>query len=548
MRGSRGEDSSPTGDATADLRAGDPCADLRAASSAALQALHAENRAAAARIRACHRLWDICREEQLRRDIAAGYGPGLDQRPEHAVIDPLTTATDEIVATYGVHHTRARALLTLAITLVTKFPDLVEAMDSGRLDEATAALLVRQMRTVDSLHRHDVQRDVIAWLLAALTAGTRPGRDAILSHTDRIIAAHDPDGVRLRRAAAVRERRIRIRRAADGMADLNAHLTSAEATTIHAALHHLATEQHHRDTQTRLNTTRRHGPDTLDPHTIRSMDELRADALVATILGHTHTSTGAGADTDANAGAGTGAGTGRSPLATQIRPTITVLAPLGPDGEPEVYLPRSGPATIDALIDLLSRSIGATITVPDTRPGTADTPHNAHRYRISAELARRIRLRDGTCRHPGCSVPADDCDIDHVRPFDHTNPNAGGPTTENNLMCLCRRHHRFKTFHSWHYHLAPDATLTVTTDTGHTITTAPTGPLARWRHHNVPDPDTDADTPTPHRPWLDPRPQSTHWYRRAQRLAAERKANTMAPPQPEHPDDHDDHDPDPPPF
>ena len=130
-----------------------------------------------------------------------------------------------------------------------------------------------------------------------------------------------------------------------------------------------------------------------------------------------------------------GAGAGHRPPATQIRPTITVLAPPGPDGEPEVYLPRGGPATIDALIELLTRSTGATITVPDTAPGAADNPHHAHRYRISDRLAHRIRLRDGTCRHPGCSVPADACDIDHVRPFNHTDPTAGGPTLDPRAIC-----------------------------------------------------------------------------------------------------------------
>lgn len=529
--------------------AGSPA--VTAASSAALAALHAENRAAAARLRACHDLWATCREEQELRDIAAGYGPGLDQRPEHAVIDPLTIATSEIVAAYGVHHNRARSLLTLAITLVTKFPCLVEAMDTGHLDEATATLLARHMRTVDSLHRDAVHREVIDWLLAALAAGRRPGRDAILSHTDRIIAAHDPDGVRLRRTAAVRERRVTLRRGPDGMADLTAHLTATEASAIHTLLQTRATAQRHRDTRTRVETTRRHGADALDTDTIRSMDELRADALVTALLGNPST------DTDAGRGAGAGgvAGAGHRPPATQIRPTITVLAPPGPDGEPEVYLPRGGPATIDALIELLTRSTGATITVPDTAPGAADTPHHAHRYRISADLAHRIRLRDGTCRHPGCSVPADACDIDHVRPFNHTDPTAGGPTLENNLAAMCRNHHRFKTFHNWHYQLAPDGTLTITTDTGHTLTTHPDGPLARWRHHTTDTDiraatdtraDPDADIPPPRRPWLDPRPQSTHWYRRALRLAAERKANTMAPP-PDTPPDHH-HDPDPPPF
>ncbi|WP_163376519.1 HNH endonuclease signature motif containing protein [Dietzia sp. Alg238-R159] len=535
--------------------AGSPA--VTAASSAALAALHAENRAAAARLRACHDLWATCREEQELRDIAAGYGPGLDQRPEHAVIDPLTIATSEIVATYGVHHNRARSLLTLAITLVTKFPSLVEAMDTGRLDEATATLLARHMRTVDSLHRDAVHREVIDWLLAALAAGRRPGRDAILAHTDRIIAAHDPDGVRQRRTTAVRERRITLRRGPDGMADLTAHLTATEAFAIHTLLQTRATEQRHRDTRTRVETTRRHGADTLDTDNIRSMDELRADALVTAILGHPGTgpdsSTGEGTGTSA----GAGAGAGHRPPATQIRPTITVLAPPGPDGEPEVYLPRGGPATIDALIGLLTRSTGATITVPDTAPGAADTPHHAHRYRISDRLAHRIRLRDGTCRHPGCSVPADACDIDHVRPFNHTDPTRGGLTIENNLAAMCRNHHRFKTFHGWHYKLAPDGTLTVTTDTGHTLTTHPDGPLARWRHHTTDTDiraatdtragaDTGADIPPPRRPWLNPGPQSTHWYRRALRLAAERKANTMAPP-PDTPPDHH-HDPDPPPF
>src|SRR5699024_10826041 len=127
----------------------------------------------------------------------------------------------------------------------------------------------------------------------------------------------------------------------------------------------------------------------------------------------TDTGTRAGAGTDSDTGTGTGAGgqrpSGGSP-APQLRPLITVLAPLGPDDEPEVYLPRGGQASIDALITLLSRSVGAAISVPDTRVGSADTPHGARRYKISTELARRIRLRDGTCRHPGCSIPADDCD------------------------------------------------------------------------------------------------------------------------------------------
>jgi hypothetical protein len=61
------------------------------------------------------------------------------------------------------------------------------------------------------------------------------------------------------------------------------------------------------------------------------------------------------------------------------------------------------------------------------------------RYRASAGLEWFIRLRDLTCRFPGCEKPADLCDIDHTVPFD-----IGGVTHPSNLKCLCRKHHLHK--------------------------------------------------------------------------------------------------------
>jgi hypothetical protein len=63
---------------------------------------------------------------------------------------------------------------------------------------------------------------------------------------------------------------------------------------------------------------------------------------------------------------------------------------------------------------------------------------------------RRLRdalvFRDGVCQAPGCTVPAEHCDIDHQHPW-HT----GGQTTASNLWALCRGHHRMKS----HGHLHP---------------------------------------------------------------------------------------------
>ncbi len=58
----------------------------------------------------------------------------------------------------------------------------------------------------------------------------------------------------------------------------------------------------------------------------------------------------------------------------------------------------------------------------------------------SKRLAQAVRLRAGTCTFPTCTVPADQCDIDHHEPVPR------GPTAGPNLDPGCRRHHRGKTF------------------------------------------------------------------------------------------------------
>jgi hypothetical protein len=90
------------------------------------------------------------------------------------------------------------------------------------------------------------------------------------------------------------------------------------------------------------------------------------------------------------------------------------------------------------------------------------TAAEALRYQPSAALERFIRCRDLTCRFPGCDQPADYCDIDHTIAFNHADPASGGLTVPWNLKCLCRIHHRLKTFHAgpdgWRDEQLPDGT------------------------------------------------------------------------------------------
>ena len=88
-------------------------------------------------------------------------------------------------------------------------------------------------------------------------------------------------------------------------------------------------------------------------------------------------------------------------------------------------------------------------------------------YRPSARLTGVVRIRDGRCRFPGCSVAARFCDLDHVRPW------PTGPTSAANLMCLCRRHHRIKQRPGWSVRLHPDARAVWTDPTGRVRTSWP---------------------------------------------------------------------------
>jgi Domain of unknown function (DUF222) len=82
-----------------------------------------------------------------------------------------------------------------------------------------------------------------------------------------------------------------------------------------------------------------------------------------------------------------------------------------------------------------------------------------------------VTTRDGTCRFPNCGQRVGWADLDHV--IAHAD---GGSTDCTNLCCLCRTHHRLKTFAAgWRFTMTADGTLQVTTPSGITRTTRPPG-------------------------------------------------------------------------
>ena len=64
--------------------------------------------------------------------------------------------------------------------------------------------------------------------------------------------------------------------------------------------------------------------------------------------------------------------------------------------------------------------------------------------KISPDLRRALRQRDGGCAFPGCHRPATWCDAHHVVGWQD-----GGPTNLDNLTLLCEHHHRVVHHTGW---------------------------------------------------------------------------------------------------
>lgn len=150
----------------------------------------------------------------------------------------------------------------------------------------------------------------------------------------------------------------------------------------------------------------------------------------------------------------------------EVRVVLNIYSPDGvPDGP--VYVPGVG--WLDAKASECLRSRVATVRRLDEY-----RDYVSYSYVAPPGLRAFLIGRDGTCRYPGCKVPATRCQVDHRVDFKD-----GGMTSAANCAMFCQHHHNMKTDGVFTYDLDPaTAEITFFFLNGTVVTTQPTGPIS----------------------------------------------------------------------
>lgn len=368
-------------------------------------------------------------------ELYARRAPEDDVDRSNWAVDGYDNVVAEVAAALGISRGRARGRLRYAIALRERLPRVAEVFARGDIDFRLMAAVVSRTELVD-----DPQ--LIAKLDAAIARHghrwMRLSEPKLLERIDMWVARFDPAGQKLP-GTRNEDRYVDVAALESGLAGVWAQLHAPDGAALDQKLDGLAA--------------------TVCPADPRTKRQRRADALGALAAGLETMRCQCGSP-DCSAA-------GRRPGTDVVIHLLAEQSTVGGDSQAPGYLPGFGPLPATAVRELATTAKLRPLVLPSSDPEPG--------YRPSAALAEFVRLRDLTCRFPGCDQPAEVCDIDHTVAFPL------GPTHPSNLKLLCRHHHLLKTFYTglggWADCQLPDGTVKWTAPTGHTYTTKPGGAL-----------------------------------------------------------------------
>lgn len=477
------------------------------------QAAREEAQAAARKLAAIAELVDLTVEEDDDRGMWA--------------FDPWKNAACHVGAALSISQQRASAQMCIATALRHRLPRVAALYVQGRL----SARLISEI----TWRTHLVTDELIAVVDAALAGKAEKwgplSDEKLIKAINAEIERHDPDAVR-RAKDVLKKRDVHI----------GAHDDPNEVTSIWGLILPPDAAAY----KARIAKLVK-GLCDADP---RPMGERRSDAMGAIGRGEDHLPCRCGSSTC------TASGPAKSNVVIHViadEAAVDAAQQVNPaDPESDSCAKNSGVALLPGaqvlpIAALAEAMRSGALIKPLWLPGPDPEPH----YQPSAKLAAFIRARDLFCRFPGCDVPAERCDIDHVVPYPY------GPTHASNMHCKCRTHHLMKTFwggdNGWRDKQLPDGTVIWTTPAGQTYTTTPGSRLffPTWNTTTAELPPMTQPPPGAGRDVQMPKRHRTRAADRAARIKAEREYNAaqrvieQQPPEAKPPPDYGD---DPPPF
>jgi len=320
---------------------------------------------------------------------------------------------------------RTAVLVDTSTALVDRLPATLAAVAAGHVSWEHAEVIAKHADGLegDALSLYDTR-------LAELATGVNPKQ--LEKKARHEVELAQPTTAVERAGKAAGTRRIYVDPAADGMAYLTLF---APAPEIHAIA----------DRAVRLAAGLKTGGDP------RSMGHLKVDVLTDLLLNGETTIPGA---------------------TRGIRGRVHVMVPamtlLGV-GEEAAILRGYGPIDPATAAQLTADATSwrRILTDPITGRILATDPRD---YRPTAQMIDHARLVHPECVFPGCTVPAEQADMDHTE--DHA---YGGDTVPENLAPLSPDHHRVKHHTRWQFAQNGDDTLTATSPAGHVYTVRPEG-------------------------------------------------------------------------
>ena len=345
----------------------------------------------------------------------------LDESARRSPFDPdKDWVIEDLAAALRLSSMTARDRLMFAREM-RRMPRLADLLSRGEVTMMHARVAARETM---ALQRRQV--DELLDRVLARAADQTVGQFARSVRRAAVAVGAEPE---VRRARALADRRIASRPAPDGMGELYGVLAATDVAAI----------------MTKVDSAAR----AMTADDGRTLEQRRADAFVGFVLG-----------------TGIGAGTGTAVTTVINVVTVAETTLCGDDDEP-AELAGYGPISADHARTMASRG-GTT-----WRAFTADTAGHlldcGRATRVPPRrLAEFVRLRDATCRFPGCTHPARTAELDHVVAWAR-----GGRTSAQNLQVLCKRHHHLKHEAGWRVHRRPDGTTTWRSPTGHEYTVPP---------------------------------------------------------------------------